>query len=210
MAERTRGPWALLTRPWAYEALQTLLGAERGKVSFVADDLKPVAGERVLDIGCGTAKLARYLGPVTYVGYEPNPDYVAQGQAENVGRDVTLHAGYFDAAAAEALEPFDLVIVSAVLHHMDDRQADDLFRLLARVTKPAGRVVTLDNVFVDGQNPIARALISLDRGRNVRRPEAYAALPRPYFAECRGRVVHRRWIPYTYWIMECRQPSPAP
>lgn len=208
MAERTRGLWSILEKPWVYEALQTLVGADRGKKRFVAEDLKPRPGERVLDIGCGTASLARYLGPVSYVGYEPNAAYVERGRIENLGRDVTLHAGYFDTTAATALDAFDLVIVSAVLHHMDDRQADELFGLLARVTKPGGRVVTFDNVFVDRQNSIARVLIGLDRGQNVRSPEGYAALPKPYFGECRGRVLHQSWIPYTFWIMECRGPQP--
>lgn len=209
MAERNTGVWSILTRPWAYEALQTLLGADRGRKRFVAEDLKPLPGERVLDIGCGTARLARYLGPVSYTGFEPNPHYVQQGRTENAGRDVTLHAGYFDSRAVSLVEPFDLVIVSAVLHHMDDAQADELFRLLSQVTKPSGRVVTLDNVFVTPQNPVARAIIRMDRGQNIRSPEGYAALPGPHFAQYGGRVLHQRWIPYTFWIMECRKPRIA-
>jgi len=206
MAERKAGLWSILARPWAYETLQTLLGADRGRKRFVAQDLKPRAGDRVLDIGCGTARLAGYLGAVTYVGFEPNAEYVAQGRVENAGRDVTLHAGFFDAAAAAALHPFDLVIVSAVLHHMDDAQADELFGLLARVTKADGRVVTLDNVYVEGQNAVAKQIIRMDRGQNIRTPEGYTALPKRHFARCSGRVLHQRWIPYTFWIMECRQP----
>lgn len=209
MAERSTGAWALLRHPRAYEALQRLLGADESRRRFAEEVLRPRPGERVLDIGCGTAALARHLGPVTYVGFEPNAEYVARGRAENAGRDVMLHAGYFDAAAAASLAPFDLVIVSAVLHHMDDAQGEELFRLLARVTKPEGRVVTLDNVYVPGQNPIARWLISLDRGRNVRDPEGYAALARPHFAEVTGEVSHRRLPPYTYWIMRCRAPRPG-
>jgi SAM-dependent methyltransferase len=208
MAERTSGPWSLLTRPWVYEALQTLLGADRSRQDFTERHLHPRLGERVLDIGCGTARLARYLGPVTYVGFDPNAEYVARGQAENSGRDVTLHTGYFDAAAATQHAPFDLVIVSAVLHHMDDRQANELFMLLARVTKPTGRVVTLDNVYVPDQSPVARFIISMDRGRSVRSPEGYAALARAHFGDCQGVVQHRAWVPYTFWIMNCRHPKP--
>jgi SAM-dependent methyltransferase len=209
MAERRQGPWALLARPWVYEALQDVLGAERGRRRFSTEDLHPLPGQSVLDIGCGTAALARYLGPVRYVGYEPNAAYVERGRRENADRDVTLRTGYFDAAAAAEFPlAFDLVVVSAVLHHMNDAEAGDLFRLLAQVVKPEGRVVTLDNVLVPRQNPIARVLINLDRGRNVRSPAGYARLPYPWFADCRGRVLHQGWIPYTFWIMECRLPAP--
>lgn len=209
MAERNSGAWAVLRQPWAYEALQHLLGAEKSRRRFADEVLRPSPGERVLDIGCGTAGIARYLGDVTYVGFEPNAEYVNRGRVENAGRDVTLHTGYFDAAAAASLAPFDLVIVSAVLHHMDNRQGEELFRLLARVTKLEGRVVTLDNVYVPDQNPIAKLVISLDRGRNVRDPEGYAALARPHFAQVTGEVKHRTFIPYTFWIMQCRSPRQA-
>jgi hypothetical protein len=89
---------------------------------------------------------------------------------------------------------------------MNDREADALFSLLGRITKPGGRVVTFDNAYVPYQNPIARLLISLDRGRNVRAPEAYAALARPYFDDVRGTVHHTRVPPYTYWIMTASDP----
>lgn len=210
MAENDGGLRRLLRLPWVYEALQSLWGADENIRRFVREDLRPEPGMRVLDVGCGTGRLAAYLGEVTYIGYEPNPLYVEQGRRENAGRDVTLQAGFFDAAAAASLEPVDVAVVSAVLHHMPDEEARGLFALLARVVKPGGRVVTLDNCYVEGQSAIARFLISQDRGRHVRRPEAYAALAQGHFTSTEGRVVHHRRIPYTYWIMTCSGPLPAP
>ena len=206
MAEDDSGLRRILRHPRVYEALQSLMGAEGNIRRFVAEDLRPESGMRVLDIGCGTARLASFLGDVSYTGWEPNPAYVEQGRAENAGRDVTLHAGVFDDAAADGLVPVDLAVVSAVLHHLGDGEARTLFRLLARVLRPGGRVVTYDNVFLPRQNPVARWLISRDRGRNVRTPEGYAALASDDFAEVEGRVVHHRRIPYDYWIMTCRAP----
>lgn len=211
MAESDTGLRRLLRVAWIYELLQNLMGADGNIRRFVREDLRPSPGMRILDVGCGTGRLARYLGPVTYVGYEPNQAYIEAGRRENAGRDVTLHLGYFDETAAQQLEAVDLVVVSAVLHHMSNSEARGLFALLARVLKPGGRVVTLDNVYVPEQGWLARWLISLDRGRDVRTPGGYAALAEGYFGIVDGHVLHHRRIPYTYWIMTCRDPvSPPP
>ncbi|EUA32283.1 putative methyltransferase type 12 [Mycobacterium intracellulare] len=95
----------------------------------------------------------------------------------------------------------DIAIVSAVLHHMDDAQANELFGLLRQVLKPGGRVVTLDPVFTERQNPIARLIISLDRGRHVRSPASYEALARAAFTDVRGQVVVQAFPPYTRFFM---------
>jgi len=80
---------------------------------------------------------------------------------------------------------------------MDDAQASEVFGLLRQVLKPGGRVITLDNVFTDRQNPIARLLIGLGRGRHVRSPAGYEALARGAFAHVDGTVVPQAFPPYT-------------
>ncbi len=84
---------------------------------------------------------------------------------------------------------------------MDDAQASELFVLLRQVLKPGGRVITVDNVFTERQNPIARLLISLDRGRHVRSPAGYEALARGAFAHVDGTVVAQAFPPYTLFFM---------
>jgi len=182
------------------------MGAERAIPRFVERYVRPRPGDRVLDIGCGTARLAPHLGEVTYIGYEPNGAYVKRALAEQ-GSRIEVHQGTFDEEAARSLDPVDLVVLSAVLHHLNDAQARSLFSLLSSVLKLDGRVVTIDNSFVDGQHPIARLLIRMDRGLNVRTPEAYAELPAPFFEAVSGEVRHQAWIPYTFWHMECSRPK---
>ena len=198
--ERIYGLYSALTHPSIYGALQKLLGADSLRQGFVRDYVCARAGDRVLDIGCGPAHLRGHLPDVEYIGWDPNADYVAKARAMYTGRG-EFHVGVFGPAQARSLAPVDIVIVSAVLHHMEDAQAKELFALAREILKPHGRVVTLDNVFIPRQNPIARLIISLDRGRHVRTAEGYEALARGSFEYVRGVVLERAYPPYTYFFM---------
>jgi len=198
--ERKRGLYAALRNPKLYETVQRLMGADERRRHFAEEFVRAQPGDRVLDIGCGPAHLRAYLPDVEYIGWEPNAAYVEK--ARNIyGDRGTFNVGFFGPEEARSLDPVDVVIVSAVLHHMDDAQVTELFSLLRQVLKPGGRVITLDNVFIERQNPIARFLISLDRGRNVRSPDGYETLARGQFAKVSGAVVPQAFPPYTYFYM---------
>jgi SAM-dependent methyltransferase len=198
--ERNDGLYSALTHPSFYSAFQRLMGADALYRNFVRDYVRARPGDRVLDIGCGPAQLRAHLPDVEYIGWEPNPHYVAKARATYAGRG-EFHVGFFGPAQARSLAPVDIVIVSAVLHHMDDSQATELFALARESLKPGGRVVTLDNVFIPGQNPLARLLIGLDRGRHVRTAEGYETLARGSFEHVRGAVLEQAFPPYTYFFM---------
>lgn len=199
-SERERGLYAALRNPKLYETVQRLMGADSHRREFAERFVRARPGDRILDIGCGPAHLLAYLPEVVYFGWEPNAEYVAQAR-EAYGDRGTFHTGLFGPDEARSLPPIDIAVVSAVLHHMDDAQATELFSLLRQVLKPGGRVITLDNVFVERQNPVARLLISLDRGRHVRSPAGYEALARSAFAKVDGTVVRQAFPPYTYFFM---------
>lgn len=157
----------------------------------------------MLDIGCGPANLLDHLSDVEYIGWEPNPAYV-EAARKKFGSRGTFHVGYFGEDEAASIEQVDLAIVCAVLHHLDDNQARELFSLLRKVVKPGGRVVTLDCAYRKNQNPMARLLVSLDRGQHQRYPESYEKLATNAFQDISGELVNQAFPPYTYWIMTCR------
>ena len=202
MTERTSGLYAVLSLPKVYNALQRMFGGNSGRRAIVERFIRPKAGDRVLDIGSGTSAILEYMPDVQYVGYEPNPKYVESARS-HFGIRGEFFAGYFENDKLARHELFDIGILSGVLHHLNDGQAESLLGLLRSAIKPGGRLITLDNVFIDNQNPIARKLIEWDRGKNVRRVEGYRALAAAHFDAVEGTLVHLKMPPYTLYIMEC-------
>ncbi len=203
MAERQRGLFSLLKYAPIYDTVQRIMNANDVREKFARDFICAAPGDKVLDIGCGPAHLLAHMPRVDYIGWEPNSKYIEQAR-KDYGERGTFNVGYFGAEEASQLKNIDIAVISAVLHHMSDSEAQELFRLLRKVLSPNGRIVTLDNVFVADQNPIARFLISMDRGRHVRSPDGYLALARSHFDKVSGTTVHSRFPPYTYYFMTIR------
>jgi 2-polyprenyl-3-methyl-5-hydroxy-6-metoxy-1,4-benzoquinol methylase len=193
---------SILAHPAVYDLLQSLMGADRARSELVSQHIRPMEGMRLLDIGCGTARILDYLPPLTYHGFDLSQKYIDEALAHYPGR------GTFRCAMLEETmlldEPsYDLVLAMGVLHHLDDEAALKLLGLAKSALKDGGRLVTIDPCFEKGQNPIARFLISKDRGQNVRFSPQYRELGGNIFEQVTGEVKHRSWIPYTHWIMEC-------
>lgn len=203
MAQRTSGVFAVLSLPKIYSFAQNLIARPHGRGVFVAEYLRPRAGDRVLDIGCGPGDLLAQLPDVDYHGYDLSPAYIEAARARHGDRGHFACAGVADLPPQQA-GSFDLAIATGVLHHLDDNDARALFAAAAAALKPGGRLVTLDCAFRPGQNPIARLLAALDRGKNVRAPEAYVALARTAFTKVEAHIREDLMrVPYTHFMMEC-------
>jgi SAM-dependent methyltransferase len=164
-------------------------------------------GQRVLDIGCGPADILTYLPTdIEYHGFDAEPNYIAVARAR-FGDRGSFVVRTVAPNAVDDIGTFDVVMSLAVLHHLTDAEADTLFASAARVLRPGGRVVTLDCAYVKGQNPIARLLAALDRGKYVRSPDGYVALARRHFEQANATVLHDLIaVPYTHCIVEARTP----
>jgi len=203
MGQITTGIRALLSNPWIYDAVQNIMGARSGRRDFSTNFIRAYPGSRLLDVGCGTAQILNYLPEgVDYWGYDMNSEYIAAAQAKFGGKG-QFFCRLLEESEMAGMKPFDIVLASGLLHHMDDDNARNVLRLARIALRPGGRFVSIDPVFAAGQNPIARFLVSRDRGQNIREAEGYLALVRHEFHLVEGMVRHRIWIPYTHWIMEC-------
>ncbi len=108
------------------------------------------AGERVLDVGCGTGSLAAALkvsvGPTGSVhGIDASPEMieVARRNASKAGVDVNFRVGL-----AEAISfpngTFDLVVSQLAIHHLPDDLKPSAFKEMYRVLKSGGRCLIVD------------------------------------------------------------------
>ncbi len=125
-----------------------------------------LAGRRVLDVGCGTGRLAAELAALgsRVWGVDPSEEMLARARA-NAGRSVGLKRG-----RAEDLPFtdgwFERAVLRLVAHHVERERA---FPELARVLAPGGRLViaTFATDHLDGfwLNPFFPTVERIDRER---------------------------------------------
>lgn len=202
MSQVTTGVRALLSNPFIYEAFQSLMGAHKSRSEFVKKFIEPYPFENVLDIGCGPASILAYLPEVNYYGFDISESYIDKARTiyGDKGNFFAKELTYED---VDKLPKFDVVLLSGVLHHLDDEVAFYVLKLAYSALKAEGRLVTVDPCFSKGQNFISRILVANDRGQNVRTDEEYLSLVSRVFPMVNGHVRHRVWIPYTHYFMEC-------
>lgn len=175
MTQRIDNIYRLMTIPSVYTAIQNALGAVSARKRFISEMLRPAAGARLLDCGCGPGSMLPFLPQVDYTGIDLNPKHVAFAR-EKYGDRAQFFVGDVSDKLFGRTETFDLVLVFGILHHLDDHAAHKLFAGAANLVVSGGRIVTFDPVWFHNQNYMARILKSLDSGLNIRTAEGYLAL----------------------------------
>lgn len=125
----------MITQQWdpdAYERNARFVSALGAEVVAL---LNPVAGERVLDLGCGDGALTESLvaARCRVIGVDSSPALVAAARARG------LDARVQDARALDFDREFDAVFSNAVLHWIPE--AGLVLRGVYRALEPGGRFV---------------------------------------------------------------------
>lgn len=118
--------------------------------STVVNLAKPVAGEKVLDVCCGTGSLALALkasvgvkGAVHGVDASREMIDVARRKAHKAGMDVDFRVGLAEKLPF-ADKTFDLVVSQLAIHHLPGDVKIRAFEEMYRVLNPKGRCVVVD------------------------------------------------------------------
>lgn len=106
-------------------------------------------GQRVLDLGCGTATLTILIQQthpdVEIIGLDGDPKVLAIGRAKvhQAGVEITLDEGMaFQLPYAD--NSFDRVVSSLVFHHLTHENKQRTLREVYRVLRPGGQLFVVD------------------------------------------------------------------
>jgi SAM-dependent methyltransferase len=200
VAQRITGLYKLVTISTVYRALMFGLGANRA-LSRYAEILSAKPGMKMLDVGCGPANILPYLPEVDYTGIDLNERHIAFAR-QRYGDKGRFVVGDAATELGQESGTFDLISVSALLHHLSDDQAANLFRSLRPLLKPDGRIVTIDNVWLPQQRGSVKLINRMDSGLNIRTPEHYARLLDGLSFELQTLTLNNLLrIPYDHFIM---------
>lgn len=181
-----------------------LLGGTNSRRVHLEKYIRPKAGDKIIDLGCGPCDILTSLPQVDYTGVDFEQKYIDDATARfgNKGKficmDVSdLKPGIFSDA--------DIVLATGVLHHLTDEECHTLFSLAKSFMTPKGRFITFDGCFLeDGQHPFDVWMLKNDRGKFVRRQRDYVALASRVFPVVKPNLHSDLLrIPYTLLIMEC-------
>jgi SAM-dependent methyltransferase len=199
----------LLEIPWLYRTFQRVVGGDYWR-KYLERYVRPQAGEKVLDLGCGPADILEFLTGTRYTGIDLDASYIGAARARFGDRGVFKCQSIVDAVVDEPAS-FDVVLANGVLHHLDDSEVGALFGVAVAALKPTGRFVSFDGCWIDGQSWIARSLLARDRGLHIRTADAYVALASGAFSAVDATLVHDLLrVPYTHLVLQCRQRKNAP
>ena len=156
--------------------------------NFVHDDYKNekrVISEnfskdkKTLDFGCGIGQFSALFDSQGYYGVDTDIKYInfcRKNQNGNFSLIKTSPPYNFNNGY------FDQMLLSAVIHHIDDKKLIEISRELKRILKQNGKLMVIDHFTKENQRrPLCRFLIRLDRGRYFRNPEEALKLFSKYF-----------------------------
>jgi ubiquinone/menaquinone biosynthesis C-methylase UbiE len=131
-----------------YDPLTRLLGTTTSLRRLV-EQAQLSAGQRVLDLGCGTGAgtlLAKRSQPgIEIAGVDPDAKALARARkkAERDGLTIDFKQAFGDALPFPNAS-FDRVLSSFMFHHLEREQKPAVLREIRRVLRPGGRLHLLD------------------------------------------------------------------
>jgi len=194
----------LLEIPLVYEVFTNGLARPGGNRWLVNDVMEITPGMKVLDVGCGTARILSALPDVEYLGIDHNPKYVQSARARFASRGRFEVLDVNDPSFGD-FGTFDRVLLIGVLHHLDDGEVRDLLKSLSSCVGMDGCLITFDCALTKGQHPVARFLAKADRGRFSRSPHDYRRLIESQF-DVQNEIIRHDLIriPYTHIVFKAR------
>ena len=203
MKLRRLDPRRLLGIPNVYDSYQKMLGTQQGRLDFIRQTIAPRVKSRVLEVGCGTGiNCEGFSDQIAYVGCDVSDKYINHAK-ETYGNRADFYAKSVGNLRHLHLEPFDVVIALAVLHHLSDDEIMNLCDEVKELLAPGGIFITADPCFTKAQPWYSNFATSFDRGQYVRTPSEYTSLLERKFLNVETQMHNGKLlvIPHAGFIM---------
>lgn len=195
----------LLRHTLVYKTFKNLVSPNKMEGLTFSEFFNVPDGARVLDLGCGYGDVASFFATrCFYLGIDSNSDYIHEARKRNSNNSAEFICADISDEQVSKRGPFDLVMLSGVLHHLTSDQVISLVQSSQKLVGINGRMVAIEPVFAPDQRLSARLIIAADRGRYVRDAEGYVNLLSKGFEHVDATVLHGRLrIPYSHVILTC-------
>ena len=191
----------IFSYPLIYSLTQIIMSGVSVRSALVKKIIN--ADAKVLDIGCGTAKIIDSLPSVDYYGYDISKKYINYARKRYKSKRNNFFCKKFNNNEIDNIPKVDFIILFGVIHHLEDEELHQLFPALKKVLKKKGVILTCDPIYIKKQNTIAHFLIKNDVGKNVRNKSDYLKLLQKYFKKIKFKIKHQNFIPYTWFSTQC-------
>jgi ubiquinone/menaquinone biosynthesis C-methylase UbiE len=128
---------------------------------------------KVLDIACGPGAFSNLFDPDSYWGVDINEKYIRYATRHYRGDFRVMDARRLDFEDSS----FDQALVFGLLHHLSDEDASAVIQGLARVLKPNGRALVIEDIPTESKlNLVGHVLHWAENGHYIRPAEHYRRL----------------------------------
>jgi len=194
----------ILAIPQMYTLWQKSIGDYKLRKIYCREYIKAKEGDRILDIGCGPANMVEYLPKnIDYKGFDDSKFYIENAKKKFPQNNYSFFCQRVN-FAKDFGQKFDIIMANAILHHIDDEEAQKLLSFASRNLKPGGRLITHDGCFIDNQSKFKKWVLENDRGKFVRTKEGYFKLFSKHFDKINTTIREDLYnLPYTVIVFEC-------
>ena len=132
-----------------YDPVVALTTRETTFKRRLIEQASPAAGEKILDLGCGTGTLALLIkqteAEAELFGLDADPEMLARARAkaEASGLEIHFEEGFADRLPYEDAS-FDKVVSTLFFHHLERAVKEQTVAEIARVLRPGGRLHVAD------------------------------------------------------------------
>ena len=192
--------------PSVYNVFSAAVGGNALRRSLIRNHVRARSGDKLIDIGCGSAQVLRYLPDVEYLGIDINPEYIAFAR-RTYGSKATFLVGDTKSLRSEPrFKDADVVMAFGLLHHLNDEEAAHCLQFAYNSLKAKGRFICHEACWIPNQGALSKYIMSLDRGRSIRTEEQYRQLAGKIFNKLGAWVnTNPLRIPYVTIVLECEK-----